>query len=317
MAWFGHVRHEVVVRVLRDLDQVRAVVERRRPLVRLAADEAVELVEAGARRPAVGRAGDADLPRRRLVVLAVEGGAVAVQPQHLGERRHVVRPLSRVAGERGGRLGDRRPCCSSGGCGRSAAPCASASRRPCCGTRCSAAPPAPGGRRSACGPARRRRSGLPKPMSSIRTRTTFGAPAGGLHLEAGRRRGLADVELRDRRVARLRDRQHGAVERRGSGGRLRRRRRFRPGTGHRDQQGARSGGGQPSLESHQCAPLRRGDTVDRSEWRQWTVDAAPRPVLQDRCRGSGAALVSSDRADRIDLSLRAARVLLRPEGADT
>ena len=101
-----HVGHEVVVRVPRDLDRVHAVVEVRRPLVGLAAEEAVELVEPGPRRPAVGRTGGADLPGRRLVVLAEEAGAVAVEAQHLGERRHVVRALPRVARERRGRLGD-------------------------------------------------------------------------------------------------------------------------------------------------------------------------------------------------------------------
>ena len=101
-----HVGHEVVVRIARDLDRVHTVVEVRRPLVGLAAEEAVELVEPGPRRPAVRGPGGADLPGRGLVVLAEEAGAVAVQPQHLGERRHVVRALPRVARERRGRLGD-------------------------------------------------------------------------------------------------------------------------------------------------------------------------------------------------------------------
>ena len=48
-----HVGHEVVVRIVRQLDLGDAVVEEGRPLVGLAADEAVELVEALAGRPAV------------------------------------------------------------------------------------------------------------------------------------------------------------------------------------------------------------------------------------------------------------------------
>ena len=83
------------------------VVEQRRPLVGLAADEAVELVEARAGRPAVGRAGRADLPGRGLVRLAEGGGAVAVQPQHLRQRRHAVRALPGLPGEGGGGLRDR------------------------------------------------------------------------------------------------------------------------------------------------------------------------------------------------------------------
>ena len=42
----GHVGHEVVVRVLRQLDAAHVLVDGRGPLVRFAADEAVELVEA-------------------------------------------------------------------------------------------------------------------------------------------------------------------------------------------------------------------------------------------------------------------------------
>ena len=58
-----------------------------RPLVGLAADEAVELVEAGTRRPTLDRTGDRDLPWWRLVVLAERGGAIAVHAQSLGQGR--------------------------------------------------------------------------------------------------------------------------------------------------------------------------------------------------------------------------------------
>ena len=78
----------------------------RRPLVRLAADEPVELVEAGTSRPTVGGTGRAHLPGWRLVVLAKGSGAVAVEPQHFGERRNAVWPNPRVARERSGHLHD-------------------------------------------------------------------------------------------------------------------------------------------------------------------------------------------------------------------
>ena len=52
----GHVGGEVVVGVGGRLDLGRAVVEQRRPLIGFAADEAIELVEAGVRRPTVERA---------------------------------------------------------------------------------------------------------------------------------------------------------------------------------------------------------------------------------------------------------------------
>ena len=102
----GHVGHEVVARLVRGRDPGQAVVEARVPLVGLAADEAVELVEARAGRPAIGRPGGADLPRRRLVVLPEEARAVAVQPQHLRERRDLGRSRAGVAGKGRGDLGD-------------------------------------------------------------------------------------------------------------------------------------------------------------------------------------------------------------------
>ncbi len=73
-----HVGHEMVFRVVRQFEVRDAVVDQRRPLVGLAAEETVELVEALPRRPAVERPRDADLPGRGLVPLAERGRAVAV-----------------------------------------------------------------------------------------------------------------------------------------------------------------------------------------------------------------------------------------------
>src|SRR6185312_13226793 len=67
----------------------------------------VELVEAGPGRPSVCRTGWADLPSRGFMVLAEETRAVAVEPQHLGERRHVVWTLARVSRKRRRSLRDR------------------------------------------------------------------------------------------------------------------------------------------------------------------------------------------------------------------
>ncbi len=102
----GHVGHEVVARVVGRLDAGQAVVETGIPLVGLTAHEAVELVEARAAGPSVGRPGGADLPRRRLVVLAEEARAESVEPQHLRERRDTVGPGPGVTWERGSDLGD-------------------------------------------------------------------------------------------------------------------------------------------------------------------------------------------------------------------
>ena len=102
----GHVHGEVIVGALLVLDAHRAVEDGRSPLVGLAADEAVELVEAGARGPAVVRAGHRDLPRRGFVVLAEGGGAVAVLPQDLGQGRDGPWAHAGVAGKGGGELHD-------------------------------------------------------------------------------------------------------------------------------------------------------------------------------------------------------------------
>ena len=95
-----HVGREVVVRRHVVLDARDAVEDRGRPLVGLAADEAVELVEAGAGRPAIEGTRNRDFPGRRLVVLAEGGGAVAVHAQDLRERRHALRPDAGVARKR-------------------------------------------------------------------------------------------------------------------------------------------------------------------------------------------------------------------------
>ena len=102
----GHVGQEVVVRVLGQFDRVCPVVDERRPLVGLTAQEPVELVEALPAGPAVERTRDAGLPGGELVPLSEGRRAVAVQPQHLGERSHAAGDLARVARERRARLDD-------------------------------------------------------------------------------------------------------------------------------------------------------------------------------------------------------------------
>ena len=104
----GHVLGEVValLRRLGLLDRDRVAVDRGRVLVRLAADEAVEVLEARARRPRAERPHRARLPDGHLVALAELRGRVAVQLQRLGERRARVRADRVVAGRRRRDLGD-------------------------------------------------------------------------------------------------------------------------------------------------------------------------------------------------------------------
>ena len=90
----GHVGQEVVIGVIRQLHRVHAVIDEWRPLVRLAAQKAVELVESLVGRPAVERTRDARLPGRELVPLSEGPGAVAVETQDLGQWGYAVRDLA-------------------------------------------------------------------------------------------------------------------------------------------------------------------------------------------------------------------------------
>ena len=75
--------------------------------------------------------------------LAEGGGAVAVEPQHLGQRGDAVGPLPGLAGEGGRGLRDRAHVADVMVAAGRAAPRGSASRGPWCGTGCSAARPSP------------------------------------------------------------------------------------------------------------------------------------------------------------------------------
>ena len=102
----GHVVHEVVIGIVRGLHTVLVVVNGGRPLIGLAAQKAVELVEALVVRPAGEGPGGADLPDRSLVPLAEGARAVAIEPQHLPDAGHVVGQHAGGSGEGGGHLGD-------------------------------------------------------------------------------------------------------------------------------------------------------------------------------------------------------------------
>ena len=105
----GHVLYEVVTLFGRflGLDGNRAFIERRIPLVRLAADEAVEILEAAAARgPGVERTGGARLPDRHFVALAELRGGVTVQFERLRQRRHGIGPDRAVTGRARRDLGD-------------------------------------------------------------------------------------------------------------------------------------------------------------------------------------------------------------------
>ena len=208
----GHVGHEVVVRVVRQFDHGGAVVQVGRPLVGLAAEEAVELVEALPGRPAVEGPGHAGFPGRGLVPLAERGGGVAVQAQHLGQRCGGAGDLAGGAREAGRHLGDEphvHRVMVAAGLQRGARRRAQRG-----GVEVVVAQATLGQlvqRGHGTGPPKL--LGTPKPRSSISTMTTFGAPGRRLDLEARRQLDVARVDLGVDRALGLGDRQHSAVER--------------------------------------------------------------------------------------------------------
>src|SRR4030095_9511467 len=71
------------------------------PLIGLTTKETVKFIKTRVRRPSIVRSGDGAFPRRSFMVFAECSGAVAVESQHLGERRHTLRTDSGIAGKSG------------------------------------------------------------------------------------------------------------------------------------------------------------------------------------------------------------------------
>src|SRR5262249_40236561 len=98
---------EVIVLLTQVRLDRRGVLERGGgPLVGVAAEEAVEVVEAQSCRPVGERAGGAGVPVGDVVVLAEPGRRVAEEGQDLGDGAAVARHERVVAGETGRLLGD-------------------------------------------------------------------------------------------------------------------------------------------------------------------------------------------------------------------
>src|SRR5271166_4818919 len=105
----GHVLHEVVAIFGRLLwfDRRGALVQRRVPLVRLAADETVEILEAAAARgPCIERPNRTCFPHRHFVALAELCRGVAVKLQRPRQRRNGIGQHGAVSWCAGGDFGD-------------------------------------------------------------------------------------------------------------------------------------------------------------------------------------------------------------------
>ena len=104
-----HIFHQVIALFgrLLDLDGGGALIERRIPLVRLAADEPVEVFEsASPGRPRIEGPGRTGLPDRNLMALAELRRCIAIELEGSGERRAGVRQDRVIAGRSAGDFGD-------------------------------------------------------------------------------------------------------------------------------------------------------------------------------------------------------------------
>jgi len=95
----GHIHGEVIALRVRRRDSGSAVIDQRVPLIRLAPDKAIELVEPLVGGPAIEGPRHTGFPRCGFMPLAERAGAVSVESQHLGQRCHAVRNLPGVAGK--------------------------------------------------------------------------------------------------------------------------------------------------------------------------------------------------------------------------
>ena len=133
----GHVLGEVILLAVRRLDRVGVLVEPGLPLRGFAGEEAVEVVEPVAGRPAVERPHRGGLVGRGVVPFAERRRLVAVVVQHLGDGGGGLRDDAGVAVEVGGPLGDGAVADAVVVAAGQAAPRGSASKSRWCGRRCS------------------------------------------------------------------------------------------------------------------------------------------------------------------------------------
>src|SRR5205807_527922 len=101
-----HIDSEVVIRIVRRLHSDGSIENSGRPLIGLATDETVELIEAGMRRPPVHWSGDRDLPWRRFVILAKRSGAISIQSQNLCHWCYALRAYAGISRKRSGEFHD-------------------------------------------------------------------------------------------------------------------------------------------------------------------------------------------------------------------
>ena len=108
----GDVGTGVVIGIGMHIHPGHVVVNDRMKEVGLAGHEAVEPLKTAMHRPAVERSDIAAFPGRQLVTLAEHGGAIAVEPQDLGQIRDAAGAHRGVPREAGGNLRDHAEVCA-------------------------------------------------------------------------------------------------------------------------------------------------------------------------------------------------------------
>src|SRR5262245_40034628 len=96
----------MIIGIMRRFHPNRPIKNGRGPLIGFTANEAIEFIKTGMRRPAIIRAGNRNFPRSSLMIFAEGSGAVSIQPKYLRQRRNAVGANTGVAGKGGGKLHD-------------------------------------------------------------------------------------------------------------------------------------------------------------------------------------------------------------------
>ena len=112
MAFVGDVSAGVIIGAGMQIHPVHVVVNDRMKQVSLASHEAVEPLKPAIHGPAVERSDNAGFPGSQLVTFAEHGGAIAVEPQDLGQHRDAGRTHRGVPRERSGNFRDHAEVCA-------------------------------------------------------------------------------------------------------------------------------------------------------------------------------------------------------------
>src|SRR2546421_10864329 len=101
-----HINSKMITGLVWRLYPDGSIKNRRSPLVSLATDETIKLVETRMSRPTIERPGNRNLPRRCFVILAKGSRAKAIESQHLCQWCDALRANTCIPRKRGGEFHD-------------------------------------------------------------------------------------------------------------------------------------------------------------------------------------------------------------------